>query len=106
MVGGSGTLLGALAYGIPQLYLPQGADQFHLPQGADQFRNAEACRAAGAGICLKAAEATTERIEAALRQLLTKPLPRRNAERLAAEIAGMPSLEEAVHILEQLAGCG
>jgi UDP:flavonoid glycosyltransferase YjiC (YdhE family) len=95
--GGSGTLLGALAHAIPQLC---------LPQGADQFRNAEACCAAGAGICLIGDEATTDRIEAALRQLLADPLPRRNAERLAAEIAGMPSPEEAVRTLEQLASCG
>ena len=95
--GGSGTLLGALAHGIPQLC---------LPQGADQFRNAEACRAAGAGICLSGADATPGRIEAALRQLLTDPAPRRSAERVAAEIAGMPSPADAVRALEQLAGCG
>ncbi|WP_327010285.1 glycosyltransferase [Dactylosporangium sp. NBC_01737] len=38
--GGSGTTLGALAAGVPQLF---------LPQGADQFANAEAVTAAGAG---------------------------------------------------------
>ncbi|HSS23012.1 MAG TPA: nucleotide disphospho-sugar-binding domain-containing protein [Mycobacterium sp.] len=48
-------MLGALAHGLPQLC---------LPQGADQFRNAQACAAAGAGIALIGADATTDRIEA------------------------------------------
>lgn len=91
--GGSGTLLGALAHGIPQLC---------LPQGADQFRNAQACAAAGAGIALMGADATTDRIEAALRRLLDAPDLRGNAKRIAAEIAGMPTTEDAVTALEQL----
>jgi hypothetical protein len=74
---GSGTLLGALAHGIPQLC---------LPQGADQFRNAHTFEATGAGIALIGADATTDR----------------NAKRLAAEIAGLPSVEDAVTALEQL----
>jgi len=69
--GGSGTLLGALAHGIPQLC---------LPQAADQFRYAQACAAAGAGIALIGADATTDRIEAALRRLLDAPTaPQRQA---------------------------
>ena len=74
---GSARLLGALAHGIPQLC---------LPQGADQFRNAHTFEAAGAGIALIGADATTDR----------------NAKRLAAEIAGLPSAEDAVTALEQL----
>jgi Glycosyltransferase family 28 C-terminal domain len=41
--GGSGTTLGALSVGAPQLV---------LPQGADQFANADAVSAAGAGLVL------------------------------------------------------
>src|SRR5262249_28546219 len=41
--GGSGTTLGALSVGVPQLI---------LPQGADQFANAQALRAAGAAVIL------------------------------------------------------
>ncbi len=90
--GGSGTLLGALAHGIPQVC---------LPQGADQFRNAQACAAAGAGIALIGSDASTDRIKAALRRALDDPSLRRNAERLATEIADMPSLDDAVTALEQ-----
>jgi UDP:flavonoid glycosyltransferase YjiC (YdhE family) len=90
--GGSGTLLGALAHGIPQVC---------LPQGADQFRNAQACDATGAGVALIGSAASTERIEAALRRVLDDPSLRRNAQRLATEIADMPSLDDAVTALEQ-----
>ena len=41
--GGSGTMLSALAAGLPLL---------SIPQGADQFRNAERCRTAGVGSAL------------------------------------------------------
>ncbi|MGH3823546.1 MAG: glycosyltransferase, partial [Pseudonocardiaceae bacterium] len=91
--GGSGTLLGALAHGIPQLC---------LPQAADQFRNARACHAAGAGIALIGANVSTDRIEAAIHRVLCESDLRRHAEHLAAEIAGMPSPEDAVTTLEQL----
>jgi hypothetical protein len=57
-----------------------------MPQGADQFRNARTCEAAGAGIALIGADATTDR----------------NAKRFAAEIAGLPSTKDAVTALEQL----
>lgn len=91
--GGSGTLLGALAHGIPQVC---------LPQAADQFRNAEACAAAGAGIALIGSNVSTGGVEAAVRRVLNDPNLRRNAERLAAEIAGMPALDDAVTALERL----
>ncbi|SCG68855.1 glycosyltransferase [Micromonospora halophytica] len=49
--GGSGTTLGALAVGAPQLV---------LPQGADQFANADAVSAAGAGLRLLPEEVSAE----------------------------------------------
>ena len=64
-------------------------------------RNAQACAAAGAGIALIGSDASTDRIKAALRRVLNDPSLRRNAERLATEIADMPSLEDAVTALEQ-----
>jgi UDP:flavonoid glycosyltransferase YjiC (YdhE family) len=90
---GSGTLLGSLALGIPQVC---------LPQAADQFRNAEACVGAGAGVALIGAEATTDAIEAALRQVLTDEDMRYNAQRVAAEIETMPSADEVAAIIEHL----
>ena len=46
---GSGTVLGALGTGLPQLC---------LPQAADQFRNAAGVSAAGAGLALHPDNAT------------------------------------------------
>ena len=50
---GSGTVLGTVALGVPQLC---------LPQGADQFLNASAVAGAGAGISLAPDAATPEAI--------------------------------------------
>jgi MGT family glycosyltransferase len=80
--GGSGTTLGALASGVPQLL---------LPQGADQFDNAEAVVAVGAGRRLLPAEATPDAVADAAASLLTDPQPRAAAGALAREIAAMPS---------------
>lgn len=85
--GGAGTVLGACAFGRPQLV---------LPQAADQFRNARALSLAGAGRVLAPEAATTDRIAAAVEQLLDDPAPRRAAEALAREIAAMPSAEDVV----------
>ena len=90
---GSGTLLGSLALGIPQVC---------LPQAADQFRNAEACGAAGAGIALIGAEATTDAIETALRRVLTDKDFRRHAQDIAAEIEAMPAADHVAGVIEEL----
>lgn len=86
--GGSGTTLGALAHGIPQLM---------LPQGADQFTNAQAVTAAGAGIHLLPGEVTAPRVAEYARKLLPHNGSHREAARaIAEEIARMPSPEEVV----------
>jgi UDP:flavonoid glycosyltransferase YjiC (YdhE family) len=90
---GSGTLLGSLALGIPQVC---------LPQAADQFRNAEACVGAGTGIALMGADATADAIEAALRRVLTDEGMGSNAQRIAAEIEAMPSAEQVAVVIEEL----
>jgi UDP:flavonoid glycosyltransferase YjiC (YdhE family) len=92
---GSGTFLGALANGLPQVC---------LPQAADQFRNSAACADAGAGVALVGAEATVDAVEAAIRHVIADEGVRRNAEVLAAEIASMPGLDEVSAALEDLAG--
>ncbi|MEV7093511.1 glycosyltransferase [Amycolatopsis sp. NPDC051045] len=80
--GGSGTTLGALAAGVPQLV---------LPQGADQFANAEALVAAGAALRLLPGELSAD----AVTEQARKAAPCRDAARaIAAEIAAMPSPEE------------
>jgi UDP:flavonoid glycosyltransferase YjiC (YdhE family) len=90
--GGSGTTLGALAVGVPQLV---------LPQGADQFANADALASAGAGLRLDkvSADAVTEHAHTLLRD----SAPRDAARALAAEIAAMPSPAEVARLLPEYA---
>jgi UDP:flavonoid glycosyltransferase YjiC (YdhE family) len=92
--GGSGTTLAALAHGLPQLV---------LPQGANQFWNAERCAELGAGIRLLPSEVSPASIRQAVATLRTDPGYRERAQALAAEIEAMPGPEELVPVLEQLA---
>ena len=87
---GSGTFLGALARGLPQLC---------LPQAADQFRNAEGGIRAGAALVLGPAETTSASVRTAVERLLSDRGLRAGAERVAAEIAGMPGPDEVVRLL-------
>jgi UDP:flavonoid glycosyltransferase YjiC (YdhE family) len=85
--GGSGTMLGALAAGLPQVIAPIGADQPH---------NAEAIEKVAAGVSTGTTpDAAT--VEAALRRVLEDSSLRAGAERVAAEMAGSLSLPEAVN---------
>lgn len=83
--GGSGTMLGALAYGLPLVL---------LPQGADQFDNAAACTERGVAERLLPPEATVEGAREALERVLTGPRHAAEARRVADEIAAMPSPDE------------
>lgn len=88
--GGSGTFLGALGYGLPQLC---------LPQGADQFRNAQGAKNSGAGLSLSPDEATPEAIAHAVRRILVEDSFRAAAVGLAEDIRAMPSPAEVVAAL-------
>lgn len=90
---GSGTVLAALAKGIPQLC---------LPQAADQFLNAPAVAAAGAGLAIPPEEQDAAAVAAATRRLLEDSSYRRHAEAVAEEIALMPSPQDAAAVLETL----
>jgi MGT family glycosyltransferase len=85
--GGSGTMLGAFAAGKPQLV---------LPQGADQFTNADAVVETGAGARLLPAELTPHGVMTAARALLSDVDTQLAADRLAEEIAAMPSPRQVV----------
>jgi UDP:flavonoid glycosyltransferase YjiC (YdhE family) len=89
--GGSGTTLGALASGVPQLV---------LPQGADQFANAEALCAAGAARRLLPGELSADAVTEQARKL---PAHRDAARAIAAEIAAMPSPDEVARELPKYA---
>jgi UDP:flavonoid glycosyltransferase YjiC (YdhE family) len=91
---GSGTMLGALAAGLPQVC---------LPRGADQFGNADRVRSIGAGVRLLPREVTPESLRAAVTAVLDDPAYARAAGALQAEIAAMPSAADVLDGLVDLA---
>jgi UDP:flavonoid glycosyltransferase YjiC (YdhE family) len=89
--GGLGTVLRALAHGVPQLL---------LPLGRDQAFNAGRIEQLAAGIRL-AADASPGRIRAALRRLLTDPRFPAAAAGLARRVAADAPDRTAAEALEQ-----
>ncbi|MGH3788261.1 MAG: glycosyltransferase [Pseudonocardiaceae bacterium] len=80
--GGAGIMLSALAHGLPQLI---------LPQGADQFMNAATCQSAGAALVLQPDELSADAVAAATERLLTQRGFATAAGRIRAEIGAMPT---------------
>ena len=93
--GGLGTVLRALAHGIPLLM---------APLGRDQDFNARRVEDLGAGIRLPR-DAPAERIRAAVRSLLTEPSFRAAATAAARRIAGDQPERTAARALERAARC-
>lgn len=91
--GGSGSTLGALAFGLPLLVVPQGADQFY---------NADRVVAAGAGIQILPHLLTAESARDAVRLLLRDDTYREAARRIENELDAMPAPRQAVETLERL----
>jgi UDP:flavonoid glycosyltransferase YjiC (YdhE family) len=91
--GGAGSTLGALAFGLPLLLVPQGADQFY---------NADRVVAAGAGIQLIPDLLTADSARDAVRVLLHDDTFRAAAHRIKNELDAMPEPHQAVETLEQL----
>ncbi len=95
--GGSGTTLGALTVGAPQLV---------LPQGADQFANADAVTAAGAGARLLPDEVSADAIAHHVRTLVRRGGHSDAARAIAEEIARMPAPDEVARRLPEYAERG
>jgi MGT family glycosyltransferase len=91
--GGHGTVIKALAAGVPLVVLPMGRDQLDV---------AARVTAAGAGVRVKPS-ASPAKIAAAVRTVLDDPAYRLGAERLAAAIADETRADRAVAELEELA---
>ena len=91
--GGSGSLLGALAHGLPQVLIPMGADQ--------PFN---AARAAQLGVArvLDPVAATAEDVRDAVAAVLEQPSYREAAGQLQAEFVALPGPAHAVSLLERL----
>jgi calicheamicin 3'-O-methyl-rhamnosyltransferase len=92
---GSGTLLAALAHGLPQVV---------LPQAADQFLNAHAAANAGVAREIAPGEITPERVRAEFERVLGDPSIADTARQMAREIAAMPGPDEVVQELERRYG--
>ncbi|HEY5848607.1 MAG TPA: glycosyltransferase [Microlunatus sp.] len=80
--GGSGTTLGAAAYGLPQLI---------LPVGADQQANGRAVSAAGVGGMITPDQLRSDRVGDAVAALLADPHYAAAADQVRRQIAAMPS---------------
>ena len=91
--GGAGSTLGALAFGLPLLIVPQGADQFY---------NADRVAAAGAGVQLMPDRLTADSAREAIRMLLHDGGFQDAAHRIKNEFDAMPHPQQAVATLEQL----
>jgi MGT family glycosyltransferase len=81
---GSGTMLGGLVHGVPQVALPRGTDQ---PQ------NAALLERSGAGVVVQPEDYTVATIHAAIREVTGDPSFGRAAERVRGEIATMPDAD-------------
>ena len=90
---GSGSVVGALAHGLPMLL---------LPIGADQPLNAARCEALGVARVLDSFHATSADVANAAAEVLAGESYRRSAERVQAEIEGLPGPEHALLLLEQI----
>ncbi|MBV9790190.1 MAG: glycosyltransferase family 1 protein [Chloroflexi bacterium] len=92
--GGSGSVMGTLAHGLPAVL---------LPMGADQPLNAARCADLGVAQVLDPLTATPEIVREAVTTVLTDARYSQAAQRLQAEITALPGPEHAVDLLERLA---
>jgi hypothetical protein len=93
--GGSGTVLGALTAGVPQLL---------LPKGADQFFNTDAMAAAGLAPVLEPAQVTASAVAAVAADTIGRRNPAADAVR--AELAAMPDPHVVIEQLTARFGAG
>jgi UDP:flavonoid glycosyltransferase YjiC (YdhE family) len=83
---GSGTMLGGLVHGVPQVA---------LPRGTDQPENAALLVRAGAGVLVAPEDYAVESIAAAVTEVVSNRAFRSAAERVRDEIAAMPDADTA-----------
>ena len=92
---GAGTIIGALAHGVPLVC---------LPRGADQFGNAAQIARIGAGITLLPDQVSTETIRDATRRVLDDDSYAAAAAGVKTEIERLPSPSAVVQELVRRAG--
>ncbi len=91
--GGSGTVLGALAHGLPSVLVPMGADQHY---------NAQRCAELGTARVLDSVDLTPADVAETVSAVLADASYRRAAQRFEAAIAALPGPEHMVPLLEEL----
>ncbi|MFK0245949.1 glycosyltransferase [Amycolatopsis azurea] len=91
--GGSGSLLGAIAHGLPMVVLPMGADQPH---------NGDRVAELGLGAVLDVIDATPEDVRNAVTSVLKEPSYREAAARLRGEVTAYAPPEKVIPLLEGL----
>jgi UDP:flavonoid glycosyltransferase YjiC (YdhE family) len=92
--GGSGSLMAALAHGVPSVLLPLGADQPHNARRSEEL---------GVATTLDAATATPDEIAAHVRAALADPAMAARCRAVADEVRAQPGLDSAVSALEEAA---
>jgi len=97
--GGSGTSYGALAAGVPLVFVPVFADQFEnsrriAGRGAGVMIEPGEARAAGRHVVIT--EDDAPRITAAIERVLSTPSYREEAGRIAMEMASGPTVDEVL----------
>jgi UDP:flavonoid glycosyltransferase YjiC (YdhE family) len=88
--GGAGTTFGALAHGIPQVI---------VPQGADNYDNAAMCERAGMAVVLRPDEFSARAIAEAVSAVLREPRFLDAAQLTADEIVTMADPSEVASIV-------
>ncbi|MFF3264047.1 glycosyltransferase [Streptomyces sp. NPDC002932] len=91
--GGSGSLMGALAHGLPSVLLPLGADQPY---------NARRCVELGAAQVLDAVTVSSEEVRTTVSAVLADVAYRRAIERVGEEISALPGREQTIPLFEAL----
>lgn len=92
--GGSGSVMSALAHGLPMVV---------IPMGADQPLNAARCKTLGVAQVLDAAATTPQMVRDAVSRVLADSTYRQAAECIRDEIAALPGPEHSILLLERLA---
>jgi len=92
--GGSGTTLAAVAHGLPQVL---------VPQGADQFINAERFQAAGLGRAVFPATVSPDSVRAACREVLASASYREKARTVGDEMRSGLTPDQAIALVRKAA---
>lgn len=87
--GGSGTFIGALAAGVPQVIVPLFADQPYVAAAAE-----------AAGVAASVSDNDAEALRLAVLRALEDPEIGARATEISREMAQMPGLSHAVSVLE------